>query len=255
MDNQKLQEQELISLESIFGKDWYYDEIMKNYIIKISKEAELWVTLTPDYPLNGPPKYEFWAPHINKVQRNRIYTDFIDIYEKFKGEPIIFQWIERFKEVVHVPKGSGNVKAKGATKVARKYDSSDNVTVDIKHSDPINDRKSTFQGHACRISCMDDVEKFRNSLLANKKIAQAKHNVLAYRFKNQAKLIVQDYDNDGEKQAGSRLLHLLKILEADNAAVIVTRWYGGIQIGSDRFKHYNEAARLALLEANLSNKS
>lgn len=55
-----------------------------------------------------------------------------------------------------------------------------------------------------------------------------------------------DYDDDGETQAGSRLKHLLEILEVENVLVVVTRWFGGVHLGPDRFKHINQAARDAL---------
>ena len=63
-------------------------------------------------------------------------------------------------------------------------------------------------------------------------------------------MVVQDCDDDGEAQAGSRLSHLLDILDCSNHMVIVTRWYGGIHLGPDRFKHINNAARSVLEQAN-----
>ncbi|KAG6897186.1 hypothetical protein C0992_003575 [Termitomyces sp. T32_za158] len=56
----------------------------------------------------------------------------------------------------------------------------------------------------------------------------------------------QDNDDDGETAAGGRLAHLLQILEVNNVLVIVTRYFGGIHLGPDRFKHINQAARNAL---------
>ena len=72
-----------------------------------------------------------------------------------------------------------------------------------------------------------------------------------------------DNNDDGESAAGGRLAHLLQILvshlsrslridtlitsqDINNILVIVTRYYGGIHLGSDRFKHINQAARNAL---------
>jgi Uncharacterized protein family UPF0029 len=55
-----------------------------------------------------------------------------------------------------------------------------------------------------------------------------------------------DNDDDGETAAGGRLAHLLQILEVPNVLVVVTRYFGGIHLGPDRFKHINQAARAAL---------
>jgi len=55
-----------------------------------------------------------------------------------------------------------------------------------------------------------------------------------------------DNDDDGESAAGGRLAHLLQILDVNNVLVVVTRIFGGIHLGPDRFKHINQAARNAL---------
>ena len=44
------------------------------------------------------------------------------------------------------------------------------------------------------------------------------------------------------------MLHLVDITGVMNVAVIVTRWYGGIHLGGDRWKHINNALRLILEE-------
>ena len=55
-----------------------------------------------------------------------------------------------------------------------------------------------------------------------------------------------DCDDDGEDAAGGRLLHLLEILDITDRIVVVSRWFGGIKLGPDRFKLINNAARLVL---------
>lgn len=58
-----------------------------------------------------------------------------------------------------------------------------------------------------------------------------------------------DFDDDGESSAGGRLAHLLALLEDDlnvtGVVVVVSRWFGGIQLGADRFRHINNAARVS----------
>ena len=76
--------------------------------------------------------------------------------------------------------------------------------------------------------------------------------------------LLLDNDDDGESAAGGRLAHLLQILvrvvlfdavkqysirvlkDVENVLVVVTRYFGGIHLGPDRFKHINQAARNAL---------
>ncbi|KAJ0392265.1 hypothetical protein P43SY_006027 [Pythium insidiosum] len=114
----------------------------------------------------------------------------------------------------------------------------------IFHGATITDRKSTFQGHACPVTCVEDVRAFLALLLDDRKIARAIHNMLAYRIVGD--FVVKDNDEDGEDGAGSKLSHLLELTRAANVAVVVTRWFGGVLLGPDRFKHINAAARQAL---------
>ena len=110
---------------------------------------------------------------------------------------------------------------------------------------PLTVRKSTFQAHLCRVRSVDDVLRFLRLLKLNPKVARATHNILAFRIEVGANT-VQDNDDDGETAAGSRLGHLLHILRVRNVAVVVTRWYGGIQLGAERFKVINNVARQLL---------
>ena len=53
-----------------------------------------------------------------------------------------------------------------------------------------------------------------------------------------------------------RLSHLMQILEVENVVVVVTRWFGGIHLGPDRFKDINNVARNALEECGfIKNKN
>ena len=52
-----------------------------------------------------------------------------------------------------------------------------------------------------------------NKLYENKKIANATHNILAYRIlqSDPHPVVCQGCDDDGETHAGSRMLHLLQV--------------------------------------------
>lgn len=58
--------------------------------------------------------------------------------------------------------------------------------------------------------------------------------------------MMHDQSDDGESGAGGRLQHLLQTVDARNCVVVVSRWYGGVLLGPDRFKHINNAARTLL---------
>jgi hypothetical protein len=127
--------------------------------------------------------------------------------------------------------------------------------IDIIHGEPYTDRKSTFKAHIARVSSIEDVKKFRSVVLSDKKVARATHNIFAYRFIcAQTGTIHHDCDDDGEDAAGGRLAEIIRLMgigsDVNNgAAVIVSRWFGGILLGPERFKIINNTAR-RLLEEN-----
>ncbi|KMU83114.1 imprinted and ancient [Coccidioides immitis H538.4] len=57
-----------------------------------------------------------------------------------------------------------------------------------------------------------------------------------------------DFDDDGETAAGGRMLHLMQLMDVWDVVVVVTRWYGGVKLGPDRFRIINAAARDALVK-------
>ncbi|XP_065441442.1 protein IMPACT isoform X2 [Chrysemys picta bellii] len=157
----------------------------------------------------------------------------------------------------------------------------------INHGNPISDRRSTFQAHLAPVvspkqSLLPRIESpiltliqmhlrsFSSELSVtrkqvkmvlaklyeNKKIASATHNIYAYRIYCEDKqTYLQDCEDDGETAAGGRLLHLMQILNVRNVLVVVSRWYGGILLGPDRFKHINNCARNILVECSYTNSA
>ncbi|KAJ3598927.1 hypothetical protein NHX12_032890 [Muraenolepis orangiensis] len=110
----------------------------------------------------------------------------------------------------------------------------------IKIANDMGDTKLT--------ACLQ-VKVVLDKLCENKKIASATHNIYAYRIYCEDKQsYLQDCEDDGETAAGGRLLHLLQILDVRNVMVVVSRWYGGILLGPDRFKHINNCARNILVQ-------
>jgi len=117
--------------------------------------------------------------------------------------------------------------------------------------------------HVASVECMDHIHWVLGQLLFHdKKVARASHNMLAYRFwdtttktkdnqhhHGRSRCLVSDNDDDGEKGAGAKLALLLDMANVQNVLVVVSRWYGGIHLGSSRFKHIAHVARDALQEA------
>ena len=113
--------------------------------------------------------------------------------------------------------------------------------------------KSTFVARCLRVSSLPEATSSISNLVStNKRVAGATHNITAWRIKTAPtsttpEIVVQDCDDDGETAAGGRLLHLMQLMDVWNAVVVVTRWYGGVKLGPDRFRCINTVAREALL--------
>jgi hypothetical protein len=114
-----------------------------------------------------------------------------------------------------------------------------------KIGDTIVDRKSIFQAHIIKLDKVEDVSAYTRMLLTNKKIEKATHNIIAFRTYDNKKLAT-GFDDDGEAKAGERLLELINQMKADNVYVMVSRWFGGIKLGAERFKHINDSAKNTL---------
>ncbi|KAK4541069.1 hypothetical protein LTR36_008294 [Oleoguttula mirabilis] len=120
-------------------------------------------------------------------------------------------------------------------------------------SDVVTEKKSVFVARAAAVTSIDQAKQYLTHLLAtDKKVAKATHNITAWRIHGQNGVQYQDCDDDGETAAGGRLLHLLELMGVWDAMVVVTRWYGGVQLGPDRFRIINQTARDALVKGGLA---
>jgi hypothetical protein len=79
------------------------------------------------------------------------------------------------------------------------------------------------------------------------KCANATHNIFAFRFTHpETGIVHHDCDDDGECAAGTRMAEMMRLMGVSGVAVVVTRWYGGVKLGPDRFKCISNAARQLL---------
>ncbi|KAI1365314.1 RWD repeat domain-containing protein [Xylaria arbuscula] len=119
-------------------------------------------------------------------------------------------------------------------------------------SDPVIEMKSTFVARCAAVSSTTEAEAFLQHLLASdKKVRAATHNITAWRIRGPNNTAFQDCNDDGETAAGSRLLHLMQLMDLWDVMVVVTRWYGGQKLGPRRFALINQAARDSFVRAGL----
>ncbi|KPI97736.1 PREDICTED: protein IMPACT-like [Papilio xuthus] len=262
-DNLTKQIEEVEALCSIYGEDWTTEsEATRSYNIKIKEndhEVILYVTMPSEYPAQAPPKYELSAPWMDRKEKEKLHQSLDEVYLENVGETVIYQWVEKIREKLLQIKPKENKKITNNIHVEELLDLTEMVIncPEITHGEVIVDRKSSFQGHAAEVHSIDDINAVLAKLKQNKKILNATHNMYAYRIERSTEKgvsILQDCDDDGEAHAGGRMLHLLQILDQKNTLVVVSRWYGGIQLGPDRFRHINNATRQVIQQAGLLKK-
>lgn len=110
------------------------------------------------------------------------------------------------------------------------------------------ERKSRFIGQTTPCSTEEDALDFIKSIKDQHKTAT--HHCYAYVLGHNAGLM--RYQDDGEPQgtAGVPILEVIKKNQLVNCCVVVTRYYGGIQLGAGGLvRAYSKAAAMCLKEA------
>lgn len=230
------------------------------------------VSIPKDYPEKTSPKFQLTSKYIGPyLVHSELFNQISELYQDsnnwLPSQSILFDALESIKEVVvdHYNQKSEELQESQIHRdesICKKHDDNQldevvetnapvlinqpNEVFEIFISEPIMDRKSIFVGHATCLKDPAQVKAIMNQILSDKKVARATHNMYAWRCEINGHLH-QDNDDDGESAAGSRMQHLLNIMDVKNVLVCVTRWFGGIHLGSDRFKHINQATRDALI--------
>ena len=109
----------------------------------------------------------------------------------------------------------------------------------------INDRGSKYAVSGGTVASRADIQAFLYRLKREKRFAKATHNSWAAILTDQGSPTPVKGD-DGEAGAGNVILQMLTHAGLHDHVVVVTRWYGGIHLGGDRFRHVQEATRLYL---------
>ena len=106
----------------------------------------------------------------------------------------------------------------------------------------ITDRGSKYSVSGGRVKNREDIRNFLKKLKAKKKYAKATHNTYAVRISDQGRIFELKND-DGETGAGNTILRVLQKEMCVDTIVVVTRWFGGIKLQGDRFRHVQDATR------------
>ncbi len=112
----------------------------------------------------------------------------------------------------------------------------------------IEEKKSRFIAHVYSVSNEEEAEKYINAV--KKKYWDARHNCYAYVIGENSQ--IQRFSDDGEPQgtAGKPILDIISTSGLVNCLIIVTRYFGGVLLGTGGLIRAYQAASKAGLEAS-----
>ena len=108
--------------------------------------------------------------------------------------------------------------------------------------DILRDRGSRYAASAGPVRTRAEIDTFLATLRRRRKFDKATHHSWAAVLSDGGPL----KGDDGEAGAGAVILKMLEREGLTDHIVVVTRWYGGVHLGGDRFAHVVTSTRAAL---------
>ncbi|KAH6666831.1 ribosomal protein S5 domain 2-type protein [Halenospora varia] len=233
------------------------------YVLTLPQQAvSLRLRFPSDYPA-APPSIlgtQSSGEHSRKGEAAHVVDVVRDILGKTfqPGEVCLFDVIEEVNNIFPSSfEDSEEPTSEASISVEKKEETIQRREADDKFEEPppwtlsevVIELKSVFVARSAPVSSPDEAKLFLQHLLdSDKKVRSATHNITAWRIKGEGNATYQDCDDDGETAAGGRVLHLMQLMDLWNVMVVVTRWYGGHQLGPKRFSIINTVARDAFVK-------
>lgn len=100
----------------------------------------------------------------------------------------------------------------------------------------VTDRGSKYAVSGVAVTSRADIDAALKDLKRNKKFAKATHNTWAAVLSDGTPL----KGDDGESGAGLVIVRMLEREGLTDHLIVVTRWYGGVKLGGDRFRRVQD---------------
>lgn len=128
---------------------------------------------------------------------------------------------------------------------------SDNFrTILLDEMDEMYINKSKFISHSFSVKSEEIAQQYINSIKT--KYKDATHNVYAYVVGNEYN--IQRYSDDGEPSgtAGIPILNYMKSISVTNTLIVVTRYFGGIKLGTGGLaRAYSKSAKSVIEKSQI----
>ena len=108
----------------------------------------------------------------------------------------------------------------------------------------VSDRGSKYAVSGLPVTSRAEIDAALKQLKRDKKFAKATHNTWAALLSDGTPL----KGDDGESGAGLVIVRMLEREGLTDHLIVVTRWYGGVKLGGDRFRRVQDCVK-AYLEA------
>lgn len=113
-------------------------------------------------------------------------------------------------------------------------------------SNVIVDRWSKYTVLGGRVVSKEDLKLWLKKNLSDKYFQKATHNTYAYRIMTEYGAIIEWKNDDWEIGAWQCILRELQRKNIINIVVVVTRYFGWVQLHADRFRHVVDATKIFL---------
>jgi hypothetical protein len=262
-------ENEVEAINSIYGDRTLIPTDEEDiYILRLpGKDASLRLQFPIDYPATPPAVLgtQSSGEHTKKGEAAHVVDIFRDVLGKQyqPGDVCLFNVIEEINSSL-VSTTAAQIEdtestachqdaydRPAGTPLANEHDIGSDGRPPWTLSDVIIELKSVFVARCAPVTSPDQAKLYLQHLLdSDKKVRSATHNITAWRIKGENGVAFQDCDDDGETAAGGRVLHLMQLMDLWDVMVVVTRWYGGHQLGPKRFSIINTVARDAFVKGD-----
>ncbi|SHK16556.1 Uncharacterized protein family UPF0029 [Shimia gijangensis] len=106
----------------------------------------------------------------------------------------------------------------------------------------VSDRGSKYAVSGGPVTSRAEIDAFLKKLKRDRKYAKATHNTWAALLSEGSPI----KGDDGESGAGMVILRMLERDDLKDHVIVVTRWYGGVKLGGDRFRRVQDCVRAYL---------
>lgn len=155
------------------------------------------------------------------------------------------------REVAVLKRGGYDWKEEGEVvkpeKVWSMFEKKPEVKNEWAVSASVTSKQSTFIARSIEVNSSAQARSELTKLMAaNSELRDASHNITAWRIQGDQGRIIEECNDDGESGGGRHILGVMQGSDVVGVLLVVTRWYGGVMLGTDRWRIMSQVSGDAL---------